>query len=39
MTPSLLAEYIAAAGISLLGVFILWIIVLAALGFFDKNEK
>lgn len=38
MTPTLLAEYIAAAGISLLGVFILWVIVLGIFGCFDKNE-
>lgn len=37
MTPTLLAEYIFAAGISLLGVFISWVIVLGCLGYFDKE--
>lgn len=36
MTPNLLAEYIAAVGLTLTGLFVIVVLVLGWMGFFDK---
>lgn len=38
MTPVLLAEYIAAVGLTIIGLLVLGFFVLAGLGFFDKDK-
>ena len=39
MTPTLLAEYIAAVGLTVIGLLVLSFFIFGALGFFNKNDS